>query len=1543
MKTYPCIINKIAEGKLNSMTRVFTWFLRGLSTVVLFFILQMASYGQVKFTGNLVDPEQKQPIEAVAEYELYSLDPVSINQFARQSMGLINMELNLGILELPLQLMKENPRAPGMKSYQITEAGIIEVTHSSDVVFRGSAGSDASNVAFFVLNDNLVAGTFSKDGKNYIIEPYWWHHPTAPKDQVILYESSVVQFLEQARCGTDDMMQGRRMPFGFKTVTPDEGVMGLTANACREVQYGAALDWSFVNKYGGNNGAYDRVNFVMGLVQTQYTGEFNWDFIFTRTAEFASGCSTCDPWSNSNDAGTVLSSFRNWGNGGGFQGQTYDVAGLWTNRTFNGGTVGIAYVGGMCNSSRYHALRDFSSASWAMRVMVAHELGHNLSYGHDAAGSNFIMAPAVNNTTTWSTPSRNAINNFAGGNGGNCMGDCPETCENFAFEVDVVNTSCNESNGVITVTPSGGVAPYLVNIGNGFVQQTVFTNLAPGTYTVIVKDAVDCEDTQTVTIAPSVRPSFLVSSVNTSCGEENGIIEINVLQGNPPYEYNIGFGPTSQNAFFDLPGGTYTVVVTDIEGCSSSSVVVILPSDPLIADIEIRHTTCGNNNGRVTLTTTGGTPPYRYTYNGIYRQSPVFDSLPAGNYTFEVQDAVGCLFTVPATINPSTGIIATSSTIPASCGASNGSITITVTQGVSPYTYTLNGVNQSSNQFAGLSAGNYTIVVTDNSGCTRAVQATVANSSVLTLNAETKGAWCGLPQGEIKVNPLNGAAPFMYDFGNGFQSDNKATQLAAGTYTVDVMDDTGCEGSITVVVATSPAVQISGVATPSSCQLASGTILITGSAGTPPYTYMVGANESQNPLFTGLSAGVYVISIRDSLGCEAAQLLEVPSESGLTVVIETSPANCGVENGIANATASGGTAPYLYNVGNGPQSNGTFSGLKAGSYGITVTDNNNCSYQSIFTIAGFDEVIIELDSVSGTRCGLNNGSADISVSGGSGNYRYFLNDTEVNGTTFQNLAAGNYTFRVEDSAGCVTSINFTVESSQAMSVNLIVVFSSCENPNGGITAEVSGGTLPYGFNIGNGVQANNRFLGLNAGMYSLTISDAAGCEIIRDIQVGNDGEKPTASFRPIFDGYDVAFVNTSRGEPESYLWDFGDGNTSAAREPRHRYETLQPYTVCLTVRNECGENTVCSDVNVDGSRNCQAVDSLSLVALYRSTGGDNWTEVWDLDAPVTEWAGLGFDGQGCLVSVSLEGNNLVGILPEELRYMRTLQHLNLAANDIQGTMPDIWEDMAQIRRIYLQNNAMSGAVPASVLKIDSLTAFWISGNAFNALPDLSPLNKWLDVPEQGLRLENNRFTFEDLYPSAGVIQSLTNRQYHPQAKVYKDTLLQVPTGLPVTLDLDIDRSVPGVKYRWFRNGAFVYESQDPILTIASPQLTDAGTWWCEITQPELSDLTLQSHFIELDVLTGVRSAEQSASLILAPNPVSANSQILLQIQSAAPSWSRASMIVLNAIGQVIWRQAEMEVLDGVTLSITAPASPGTYFLQCTNAEGERIIRKFVVF
>jgi PKD repeat protein len=1100
-------------------------------------------------------------------------------------------------------------------------------------------------------------------------------------------------------------------------------------------------DFALFQNKGGTN---QTINYVTGIFNNvliiynneQINAEISEIFVWT----------TLDSYSRSS-ANTALNQFRSARQN--FNGNLAHLFALGGN-----GLGGVAYVNVLCNKPNAFAYSNISASyqnyptySWTIMV-VTHEMGHNVGSNHThwcgwqggaidncyqtEGGCPSGPAPQGGGTVMSYCHLTNFGINLTKGFGplpGNlirtrvtnawCLFECSDICENLTAEFNVQHTTCNLNNGIIEVAPSGGKSPYRVNIGNGFVQQTVFQNLPSGFYTIVVRDDNACEVEYVIEVEGSVAPILQIEVTHTSCGEYNGELNLSVNSGTPPFLFDIGNGFNPQSRITNLAPGVYEIEVLDSQGCFGSDVAVIEESDFFITDISVRHTTCGNNNGRIEiLILGGGTAPFQYSVNGNYRQSPVFDSLPPGAYFVEAIDAEGCFALMNTTINSSQGILFNSVVVPSACGGANGSVSINVTQGVAPFTYSLNGVNQASNIFSNLAAGTYTAMVTDSSGCTRTAQVVVTSSNALALTTIVEGAWCGVAQGRIVVHPQNGQSPFEFDFGAGFIPQNYAENLAAGTYTVTVVDNSGCSATIQAIVEGSPGVDINVITTPSSCNINDGTVLINASGGTGNFTYTLNGISQQVPLFTQLPAGVYLAVAIDSLGCSDTALAVVQSLSGLNVNAQVQGASCGIANGVVTANASGGTAPYQYALNQTVQQNGVFQNLEPGIYSLVVTDANGCSFNSQVLVLGYPQIILHLE-FENTTCGAENGSAEIQISGGNGQYNYFLNGVQVNSSIFTDLAAGNYLFRVNDSAGCEDSISFVIQPSSAMSVNIVVTFSSCENPNGAIEVNVSGGYPPYSYDLGNGAQNAPRFQGLTSGGYTLFITDSLNCKIERAINVGNDGEKPIASFRAILNGNEVLFFNNSKGSPDSFQWQFGDGQGSAEPNPRHTYEDLKDYQVCLTVKNECGENTSCRTINVNGDRDCVANDSLALVALFESTNGLEWTNSWDLSTPVQTWFGLTFDQGGCLIRIELSDNNLVGELPETIGNFLTLKVLNLSQNNIRGTLRDELFNLLTLEQLDLSANAMDGSVNAGMDELINLTMLNLRENELTGSLPLS--------------------------------------------------------------------------------------------------------------------------------------------------------------------------------------------------------------------------------
>lgn len=547
------------------------------------------AFGQTVFSGQVPADVVKPVIPEVPAYELYRIDMESLHGLMVSKQGKVPVTLKFGALELPLELESRNARKPGLKSYAITENGLEVLPERPSIIYGGLYANGDQGGARLAIKKDFLAGTFRLGEKDYMIEPLWYHVPHASKDLVIVFQADLAKIVGDYSCGVDINVHKHSDP-DHDHGDAEEG--DARSPGCKEIEYGAALDWLFVNAYGGVNGAWDRVDLVMALVETQYTGHFNNDYIFIRTAEFASTCSTCDPsqWTTTTNSSTLLTNFRNWGQGGGFNGQDYDVASLWTDRVFQSGVVGIAYVGGMCNSFRYNCLMDFSSQDWAMRVMVSHELGHNLNCQHD--GSNgFIMSPSVNNTTTWSATSKTTINNYTAGNQGSCMTNCAPAAPPVAsfssntdegcapLTVNFFDQSSNNPTSWNWTFPGGTPATSTIQ------NPTVVYN-AKGTYNVTLT-ASNAAGSNTVTINNYITVNDKPIADWDFVADEDIVTFINLSTDGISYLWSFGDGATStdENPVHVYPGdGTYLVDLTVTNQCGSQSysqfITIVTRPDP---------------------------------------------------------------------------------------------------------------------------------------------------------------------------------------------------------------------------------------------------------------------------------------------------------------------------------------------------------------------------------------------------------------------------------------------------------------------------------------------------------------------------------------------------------------------------------------------------------------------------------------------------------------------------------------------------------------------------------------------------------------------------------------------------------------------------------------------------------------------------------------------------------------------------------------------------------------------------------------------------
>jgi hypothetical protein len=457
-----------------------------------------------------------------------------------------------------------------------------------------------------------------------------------------------------------------------------------------------------------------------------------------------------------------------------------------------------------------------------------------------------------------------------------------------AIATTQVNPGCGSPTGTITANGSGGLPPYNYSINAGaFTPAFVFNNLTPGVYTVSVQDAFGCTNGTTVNLIGQGVPTVTAAVVTASCNTNNGSITAAGTGGVAPLEYSLnGTVFQSSNIFSGLAPGTYTLYVKDVNNCYSSTTVTVGNTQlPRVSAFTI-PAGCNSSDGFIVASGTFGNTPYLFSIDGsIYQSSGTFSNLTAGFYTVYIKDDRGCITTTGVNVQNLTGpVISNTATTAGNCGNATGTITITATGAALPLQYSIDGLNfQAGNVFTALLPGNYTITVKDANGCltTRAV-VVPTTSGPQVLSAAILHAACGNNNGAITATASGGVGALQYSInGTVYQAGNSFINLAAGNYTLYVRDINGCVKSIPVTVLNLPAPTVTANSSPASCGQNDGTITANATGGTGALSYSInGVTFQASDVFTGLAAGTYTITVKDSRNCTATVSVTVSSTGG---------------------------------------------------------------------------------------------------------------------------------------------------------------------------------------------------------------------------------------------------------------------------------------------------------------------------------------------------------------------------------------------------------------------------------------------------------------------------------------------------------------------------------------------------------------------------------------------------------------------------------------------------------------------------------------
>ncbi len=456
--------------------------------------------------------------------------------------------------------------------------------------------------------------------------------------------------------------------------------------------------------------------------------------------------------------------------------------------------------------------------------------------------------------------------------------------------------SCNNgSNGSINLTVAGATNPLTYAWSNSSTVQDP-TGLIAGGYTVTVTDGVGCSKTSTVTVTqPSAVAGNITTVSNASCYSLcNGKVTVAALGGTSPYSYSWSSGGGTTTSATGLCAGNYSVTITDSKGCAvTTNTVVSEPAAFTATASVVNATSACACDGQVSITPSGGTSPFTYLWApGGYSTSSTTGLCGGSSYSATVTDNNGCTASDAVSMLPQQ-ISATITATPVSCNnGNNGSSAATATGGNSPYSYSWSPSGGTSSTATGLSAGNYTLTITDADGCTHTTSCSVTQPAVLQVSSSvstpiSSGCIC---DGTASANVVGGTTPYTYSWVNGSTTSSCTGLCLPGSYSVNIADANGCIATKTVTVGGPMPFEIDSVTSlPASCptcQNGSATAYV--STGTSPYTYVWYPFGNTGQTLSNLMPGTYTVCVTDADGCSLCDTVSVSDNTAVPEYQESS-------------------------------------------------------------------------------------------------------------------------------------------------------------------------------------------------------------------------------------------------------------------------------------------------------------------------------------------------------------------------------------------------------------------------------------------------------------------------------------------------------------------------------------------------------------------------------------------------------------------------------------------------------------------------------
>jgi hypothetical protein len=774
---------------------------------------------------------------------------------------------------------------------------------------------------------------------------------------------------------------------------------------------------------------------------------------------------------------------------------------------------------------------------------------------------------------------------------------------------------CVGNTATLNAAASGGTPSYTYSWDNGLLNNAsqMVSPSSTVTYNVTVTDTKGCKATDDIKVTVNQAPTFTaLTKTDALCyGQANGSITV-TAGGTGPFQYRLDNNAYQTGNTFAVAAGTYTVTIKDANGCTASKTINLNQPNPMTADVTVKNVSCfDGTDGAITVNTNGGKSPYSYFWSDGTTGGNSIVGRPAGTYTVTVTDGNGCTTTAQAVITEPVQISITGNTTHVTCnGLTNGKIDITAQSITSIKSYewknSAGTIIAITEDVINLSAGTYTVTVTDADGCKLSTAYTVTQPTAANVSAAPANTTCfGGNDGKITVSASGGTGTLQYALCSGSnctafganQTSNLFSNLTVGTYRIRVTDANGCS-TITTNIPVSQAAQL--VASPSNTSpVCAGTnvTLSAANAGTGVNYEWTGpnggivANTQQFSINNAqaLNAGIYTLRVYTAAGCQNTATTLVKVNSLPDVNAGTDQTICEGTTVTLNASTSGGFAPYSYTWNNALGSGAlkTTTPSFTTDYIVSVSDTNGCTDSDTIrvNVIAKPQTFTLISPNDVTICaGINGIPLTLSSSQTGVLYELIKNNSNIGQGkmgTGSSLALGNYfggTYQVKATTNtlpaCAVMMNgsVTVNELPPITAELQSLDDTvCIGESMQYTVVASGGSgTGYTYTWQDGQTGNLRsFTTTEYLLVEVTISDSRGCTLKRAADLR--AVKPiaidiTTNPNPICAGQQVALNATATGGTGNlkYEWENASTNPSRIVSPN----TTTTYNVIVTDTKE---------------------------------------------------------------------------------------------------------------------------------------------------------------------------------------------------------------------------------------------------------------------------------------------------------------------------------------------------------------------------------------